>query len=468
MKKLLIFLVVATLGSLTLTNCDREVDQINPADETINETPGLDWDSENEETSIAFRNAMLDLLGYNHPQMDDAIKAEFLAKFSADKTQEQMEVLRTVVRDQAAQKNNSTVATRTTLAGTLESGDTQMGDYYGNHMDQYNDYIFVGAPGKDGVGAVYVYKTVQGGIVEHQILTASDAEEGGFFGALLDAGTNWLAVTGNNGAYMFQLQGDSWVETQKIENPGPEMSFFGGSIATDGNRMIITLVDILAGESVLIYRRMGSTFVSEGAINGAPGFNGLGWDLDVAGSVIAVSEITTGPCFFCGQVNVYKRSGGVWAESQVLEPARPVFFFGRSVAIKGRRIVTNSLAGPAFIGGPALVEIFKSSGAAGYSTEYTYDYDGDFGNTKSGILQNNIALIGGGDFSDNALLFKRDNANGWYLEEIFQPESAQPDNEFGLSVALANDKAFIGAPASFNFVEEGFVTRGFINIYDVD
>ncbi len=176
------------------------------------------------------------------------------------------------------------------------------------------DLALVGAPFVDceaghDCGAAYVYRFDGSSWVEEQKLTASDASANDLFGESVAVsgdtvlvGAIWddCAAGGNCGAaYVFRLNGSSWVEQQKLTaSDAGGVDFFGSSVS-------------LSGKTALVGARRDDCL----------------------------------PSVDCGSAYLFRFNGSTWVEQQKLtaSPAVPPAIFGASVSLNGET---------AFVGAP--------------------------------------------------------------------------------------------------------------------
>ncbi len=126
----------------------------------------------------------------------------------------------------------------------------------------------------DVSGSVYAYRLVDGQWVFIQKLTASDGRAMSGFGfvtqsdgrAAIGAPGSWGGEPG--ALYIFEFDGEIWVEKQKLRDPDAERwDFFGVSPQLDGNRLVVGAPD----STDELLQRSGAVFVYE--------FDGERWGL---------------------------------------------------------------------------------------------------------------------------------------------------------------------------------------------
>ena len=137
----------------------------------------------------------------------------------------------------------------------LTASDGAASDQFGISVAVSGATIVVGMPfddigGNVNQGSAYVFKRQGGSWVETQKLTASDGavfDQFGFSvavsGATIVVGARLDDIGGNftqGSAYVFERQGGSWVETQKLTaSDGAAGDQFGASVAVSGATIVV-------------------------------------------------------------------------------------------------------------------------------------------------------------------------------------------------------------------------------------
>ena len=89
---------------------------------------------------------------------------------------------------------------------------------FGADLDVVGQQVLVGEPGRVlGPGLIYLYEKQGDSWVESARLSASDGEVGDQFGAFFEAEGNHLLVATTNGIYAFRRSGGQWTEAGKVE-----------------------------------------------------------------------------------------------------------------------------------------------------------------------------------------------------------------------------------------------------------
>lgn len=249
----------------------------------------------------------------------------------------------------------------------LHASDLEASDQFGFSVSIDQDRMAIGAPSKsipgvNGAGAVYLFEDQAGTWVEIDRLNASDAATGDSFGLSVSISGDALIVgapfdddggTSTGSAYVFEFDGTSWLETQKLAatsaSPSDE---FGRALALDGDLTIIGARNDDDGGSnagaAYVFERGATVWsFSQKLMAALPVSN------DRFGSCVAAAEgaLAVGSPFHDnfgpdrGRAHLFSSSGGGWVESITIDPSDGVSFdrFGSSVAIGGGRVLVGSV-----------------------------------------------------------------------------------------------------------------------------
>ena len=237
----------------------------------------------------------------------------------------------------------------------LTASDGAARSLFGSLVAVSNSTVVVVAP---GLRLAYVYNREGESWVETQKLTASDREFNASFGSsvAMSGSTIVVGASGDNSvrgaAYVFNRQGGSWVETQKLTASDRELfDGFGISVAITGSAIVVgSGGDDIGGNidqgSVYVFNRQGGSWVEEQkltATDGGPG-SFFGDSVAISGStiVVGVPFKVIGGHLTGGSVYIFNRQGGSWVEAQQLTASEVFAFLGTSVAISGSTIVAGA------------------------------------------------------------------------------------------------------------------------------
>ena len=341
----------------------------------------------------------------------------------------------------------------------ITASDGTASDQFGNSVSISGDYAVVGAHSADGGGAAYVYKLEGSTWVEQFKLTADD-------GALYDNFGESVSISGdtvivgapaanesNGAAYVFKRDGEIWTEQATlIAGDGEAWDEFGGSVSLSGNTVVVGALGNGDGlGAAFVFGREGSTWVEQTKLTASDGIleDRFGGSVSIDGDAIIVgassNENNTGASY------IFRLVGSDWVEEAKLVPSDAVEWgrFGRSVSIDGNY---------AIVGNYGLIEAMVEG------TVYIFMYDGSnwseqrkigmfgvagageyFGDTVA--INGDMVAVGESNIRNEAgavYLFER-NGFDWVLRERLTPSDGADNDYFGCSVALSNDHVIVGS-----------------------
>ena len=207
------------------------------------------------------------------------------------------------------------------------------------------------------------YSVVTPLVIDEQKLTASDGAPGHNFGRSIALSGSTIVVgaegdvLGDNtqdAAYIFERQAGNWVERQKLTaSDGVASHGFGFSVAVSGSTIVVGApFDAISGNSqgsVCVFNREGGSWVETQKLTASDGRaeQQFGRYIAFSGSTIVVGAPfdTISGNHSQGSAYVFNRQGGSWTETQKLIASDGGEFdsFGNSVALSGSTIVVGAL-----------------------------------------------------------------------------------------------------------------------------
>ncbi len=242
-------------------------------------------------------------------------------------------------------------------------------DRFGHAVLMDHPTFFVGAPSWGSVnrGRVFVYKlqpTFVSTLV--QTLIADDppepGDDRGFGATLLKTETELFvgAPAGDGAVYVFEHDGEEWVQTQKITTSlicsehCSSGSSFGSSLAYHAGYLFVgapeaRLGDLYHAGAVQMFTKVGGQWELDETIVSSSFAEDerFGQSLSAAGGVLAVGADDS-------TAYTYELIDGEWVQLRDLfSPIGPNSRFGERVATDGSRLV---------VGGPAIAVLYERSG----------------------------------------------------------------------------------------------------------
>ena len=394
----------------------------------------------------------------------------------------------------------------------LLASDGAVGDVFGRSVSisgpPGNEVAIVGAFGDDdngfASGSAYIYRFNGVNWVEEAKLLASDGAVDDLFGRSVSiSGTpgNEVAIVGawlddDNGTdsgsvYIYRFNGVIWVEEAKlIASDGAASDRFGKSVSISGapgNEVAIVGAprdddNGLASGSVYIYRFNGVNWVEEQKLLAPDGAMGDGFYIvSISGDVALVGALgddDNGDD--SGSAYIYRFNGVNWVEEQKLIASVGVAWdnFGFSVSITGAPgnevAIVGAYNNPILIPGSGSAYIYRFNGVNWVEEAKLLASDGTVSDSFgwsvsiSGTPGNEVAIVGAWLDDDNgtdsgSVYIYRFNGVIWVEEQKLIASDGAADDEFGYSVSISNDIAFIGASGD---KDNGFLS-GSVYIFEL-
>jgi len=253
--------------------------------------------------------------------------------------------------------------------------------------------------------------------------------------ALVGVPTNVISLEGTTGsAYVFVRNGSTWRQQAKLTvSDNEQVSQFGRSVALSGNTALV---------NNYVFVRNGTTWSQQAKLTASDG---------LSGDTALVSSPGDDDKGKDSGVYVFVRSGGTWFQQAklIFSDAVAGNLFGLVIfsLISGSNFSPLALSGDTALVGPYV--FVRNAGTWSQQQKLTAS-DGQaedlFG--WSVALSGDTALVGalGYDSSGSAYLFRR-SGNTWSQQQKLTASDGRAEDLFGLSVALSDNTALVGAPA---------------------
>ena len=251
----------------------------------------------------------------------------------------------------------------------LTAPDAAAQDYFGTSIAVDADLIVVGAYEDDcvsgtGCGAAYVYRydsTPPAHWEQEAKLTASDADQGDWFGASVSASNQIVAVgaygddcpedEGDCGAaYVYRYDGGAWIEESKLSGADG----YGYPVSINVDHLVVGApwracsAGSDCGEAYIYHYYVEGTW-AEGTTRSAPeaaAGDFFGRSVSLGGDLAVVTATGT-DCAAgesCGSASVFYFDGYMWVQVSELTAADAAAYadFGRSAAVNGDTVVVGA------------------------------------------------------------------------------------------------------------------------------
>jgi hypothetical protein len=358
----------------------------------------------------------------------------------------------------------------------LVASDAAQGDEFGSSVAISGQWLVVGKPQDDAVadqsGAAYVYRRVGASWTQFQKLKSSDAEFGDAFGFAVALDGDFAAVGAIHefpqnvfdagSVYVFEWNGASWVETDKVwASDAAPQAHFGFALALSGDRLLVGAKDDddagLSTGSAYVFDRVGSNWVESAKLvaSDADGGDAFGRSVALAGSTALVGAPSkdTLPSFDQGAAYVFELLG-TWTETDKLT-ASDAFtsdFFGISVALSPSVALVGASAHDHAASNAGAVYAFERPGSAWIQMQEFHALDAASGDRLAASLaiSGDLALAGAdadddhGTSAGTAYAFRR-GSGGWSQLGKMLARDAEAFQLLGVQVDLDQNRALVAA-----------------------
>ncbi len=333
---------------------------------------------------------------------------------------------------------------------------------FGTEVALADGLAVAGSPAQDA-GSVYVFESGSDRWTQAATFVPDDATNFGRAVAL--AGETVVAgapdTDTRGAAYVFERTDDGWTRQTRLRPPteadDEDFRDFGRSVAYDGATAVVGEIDVHIGPEASF---TGQVFAFEGS--GADWTDGtrittgdfdlFGTDVAVAGDrmLVGAPHAETAPDTNSGAVYEYERTDGGWQQAATIVPEDAAHheLFGGTVALDG---TTAVVAAPG-LDGPGAAYVFeRTDGGWSQQARLTPGAD-DATNAEPdsfGVAcRGDVAVVGVPQAPESGRAYTFERVDGeWRGVAALVPREADPAvNDFGWSVALDGDTAFVGAP----------------------
>ena len=313
----------------------------------------------------------------------------------------------------------------------------------------------------DDTGATYPV-TIDPNWTQQQKLTASDGIEFDHFGQSVAISGDTAVVgaienlTGTGAAYVFIRTGTTWSQQQKLTaSDGAFSDFFGVSVAIDNNTIVVGADEKNNRGAAYVFVRSGTVWsqqqeltASDIALN-----DSFGISVGISANTIVIGALshTVGSNINQGAAYVFVRSGTVWSQQQRLTASDGAQgdFFGGSVAISGNSVVAGAYGALSHRG---ATYVFVRSGTVWSQQQKLLASQGQpddqFGISVAIDVDTVVIGANGDDINANtnqgaAFVFVRSGTVWSEQQRLLSLDGAAGD-QLGFSVAISGDKAVVG------------------------
>jgi hypothetical protein len=344
-------------------------------------------------------------------------------------------------------------------------------DSFGFSVSLEDDTVIVGAAGDDDngddSGAIYIYQW-NGVTWQESKLIASDGAAGDVFGeAAIKNGRIVVGAPGdddngnNSGStYIYDWNGNNWLETKLTASEGAQSDQFGSSTALFGDFVFVGVPrddgELVNSGSAYLYQWNGLNW-DENKSSLAPGSAG-----DQFGHSVSYSDnrVLVGAPYdyengmVTGSAYIFEWNDPQWVTTKIIPSSVDQYSdFGYAVSIDGDRAVIGAQYDSGNSSDSGAVFVYDWDGNNWVETKI-YASDGASENAfgRSLQLEGSRIIVGSpfdddnGNNSGSVYIFDWDG-NNWIESKLTASDGANSD-QFGLSVSISGNQVLVGAPGS--------------------
>ncbi|MGB5713610.1 MAG: FG-GAP repeat protein, partial [Waterburya sp.] len=365
----------------------------------------------------------------------------------------------------------------------LQANDKQQWDNFGYSVSISGNIALVGAYGQDtegsNAGAAYIFERDNSGTwSDRKKLFASDAEADDNFGNAVAIGDNFAVVgspkkdTGGSNAgsaYIFTVadvpvpeQANRIFEQKQklLASDAGANDHFGTSVAISGNIAIVgatsppRMYHPVPGTAYIFELNSSETGteIQKLQASDAKILDNFGTSVDISGNIAIVGAIGVSTAY------IFERdSNGTWSEKAKLQAsdAEAGDNFGYSVSISGNIAIVGAYREDTGGGDAGSAYVFERDNNGTWNEKAKLQASDaesrdNFGYSVS--ISGNIAIVGalsedtGGSNAGAAYIFERGDNGTWTETQKVQASDPEANDFFGVSVAINNNFAIVGAP----------------------
>lgn len=294
--------------------------------------------------------------------------------------------------------------------------------------------------------------------------------------AVIAAGWEHTSAANKAGAvYVYEFDGNRWVEKQRITSPQPGFDhIFGLRVVTNGKNIVITEPN---AHRAHIYAKHNSLWELDTTftVSANPSEKyGISCDIYENTVVIGCGAVFATYCSAVGSAYVYEHNGSKWTNTAKLVPSNGLTHdnFGTSISIQGTTIAVGAHRADCYTGGAGYVSIFEKEGSEWLEKQRISAPDGINGDrfgTQIDLKEDKLVV--GAVGLRAAYFFEKQNE--WVLKQKINSPVNPGADAFGGPVSLSNNLLLIGAHANdSSHTDQGEVFRfenhGAAYIYEYD
>lgn len=375
----------------------------------------------------------------------------------------------------------------------VHASDPGFNDWFGFSSDLDGTRALVGAVWDSNAGALdgsaYVFVDTGSGWVEEAKLTAGDAGADDMLGITVSLSGDWALcgayrdddIASNSGsAYFFERTGGGWIEVQKLKAADASADDrFGWGTAVDGTRAVVgAYQDDDNGNqsgSAYVFEFSAGSWSQTAKLTASDGAAGdaFGRDVAIDGDVIVVAaQSVDGVGSNSGACYVFEWSGSDWVETAKLEASDGAASdaFGVDIFVQGSRVLVGADGHDGVASNTGAGYLFEKLAGNWVETAKLEAPDAQSGD-RLGIsvaLDDGRAVLGawldddGGSSSGSAYVFDSSTGSWKAIAKLTASDPGAQD-QFGYTVSILGDVVLVGS----RWDDDGFTSAGSAYFYSV-
>lgn len=349
----------------------------------------------------------------------------------------------------------------------FSSDDAAQFDNFGETLDLSGDTLIVGAPRKDfSVGAAYVF-VASGSTWQQQTRLFGQNPQGlSVFGLSVVIDGNVAAVAGRGSSTgfgivsIYERTGTVWTLQDEVSASDEAVGDgFGNSIDLDGSTLVVGAPfdnDNATSNSgsVYVYERTGTTWIERDKLTASAPFpdDQFGGSVALDGDRVVIGAPRSNAPEFAPTAYVFSRSGTEWSqEIRLLGDGQPNTLFGSCVSVYGDSVLIGA---PDAADREGRVFSYRWTGAVWVEEATLAPSDvgsGRFGSSSSRDDDRVCISAPGADLSRGACYLFTRTGTSWRQELRHTVDSLAGLDLFGSAVALEGERLIASAPGQDNF-----------------
>jgi FG-GAP repeat len=351
----------------------------------------------------------------------------------------------------------------------LLASDGERPDNFGWSVSLDDDTVLIGAANDGwGKGSVYVFTNDGMNWTQQTKLFPSESGENDSFGdaVSLDGETALIGAPydddyGHNSGsvYVFTKNGDTWAQEAKLlPNDLVGGATFGCSVSLCGDTALIgatnEMNNSLIPGAAYVFIRNGTSWSQQAKLSASDGLDSdyFGFSVSLDGNTAIIGAFGNDDYGLnSGSAYIFRRINNTWVEEQKLVPqdSGDDDYFGWSVAIENDTALIGARSDQQNGLDSGSAYVFTRTGSTWTQQAKLLASDGNIGDefSWSVALDKNIALISANHYdhwSGSVYLFTRSGTTWTQKAKLLASDGAEMD-DFGMSISLDGDTAFIGA-----------------------